>query len=283
MLRYLPDNKAANKSVSFILKYYYLATESALLAYNRRKIAKASKLKKNSRLVSILLPTFNRSYLLRDRAIRTVLEQTYLDFELIIADDGSTDDTKDIVHAIDDQRIKYIYVDRKSYRYPNQAIYHWFAGPVVALNAALSVASGNWIARIDDDDEWTKEHLEVLVSFAEKNNFEFVSSDLLIFEDKSQKIVTPFDDPSDMTGIGATQTWLYRSYLSFFKYNINCWRKSYFRVNDTDLQQRMYLSGVKIVYLPKVTAMIRPRPDESLIGSKAYLSDTKKYEDFYNK
>jgi hypothetical protein len=78
------------------------------------------------------------------------------------------------------------------------------------------------------------------------------------------------------------QTWLYRNYLRSFKYNINCWRKSYFRVNDTDLGQRFYLSGVRIGFLNRVTAMIRPRPDEKFIGSRAYSSDPEKYEDKYS-
>ena len=53
---------------------------------------------------------------------------------------------------------------------------HWFAGPVNAINKGLEKATGDWIARIDDDDLWTNDHLKSLLFFAIKNDLEFVSS-----------------------------------------------------------------------------------------------------------
>lgn len=280
MLRYMPDIPLFNRAISFYLRNYFLFKEFFLLRFYRTKWRGHHALKQNP-LISIYIPTYNRGQILINRAINSVLRQTYKNYELIIADDGSVDDTKNLVHQISDPRIKYICVSRKKYRYPNKAIYHWLAGPVTAANAALTVCKGEWIARIDDDDEWLPTHLENLLRHANSNDFEFVSSDIEIIENGVIRVVTGFDDPRDQTGIGATQTWLYKSYLKFFRYNINCWRKSYFRVNDTDVAQRMYLAGVKIGYLHEVTAKIEPRPDESSIGSKAYLQNSMKYEKFY--
>ncbi len=280
MLRYLPDNIFFNITISFILKNYFYLKESILLRVYRLTWNSIYN-ETNNPLISVYIPTYNRGEILLSRAIKAVLSQTYRNFELIIADDGSMDNTKNLVLQIQDPRIRYISVSRKKYRYPNKAFYHWLAGPVIAANAALSACKGDWIARIDDDDEWTPDHLEKLLNHAISGDYEFVSSDLEIVENGVSRIVTGFSDPKDPTGIGATQTWLYKSYLKFYKYNINCWRKSYFRVNDTDLQQRIYLSGVKIGYLPEVTAKIEPRPGEEKIGSAAYLSNEKKYENFY--
>ena len=280
MLRYLPDSPFYNRSISTILKSAYSFAEPAKLKILR--LTKSSNSSLANPKISIITPTYNRAKILKHRAIPSVLEQSYRNFEFIIVDDGSTDDTKEVIQSFGDERIRYFKTDRSSYRYPNVAIYHWFAGPVVALNAGLSQVKGDWIARIDDDDEWTPDHLESLLNFANSANCEFVSSDLLMLENGGERVVTPFSDPADYTGIGATQTWLYRSYLASFRYNINCWRKSYFRVNDTDLQQRLYSAGVRIGYLPKVTAIIRPRPDEHHIGSRAYLQNAEHYEKFYS-
>jgi len=57
--------------------------------------------------VSVVIPTYNRAHLV-GRAIRSVLNQTYQDFEIIVVDDGSTDNTKEVVKSFNDPRIRYI-------------------------------------------------------------------------------------------------------------------------------------------------------------------------------
>lgn len=59
-------------------------------------------------MISVIIPTYNRAELLK-RAAQSVLAQTYKDFELIIVDDGSTDNTKEIVESLNDSRIVYVY------------------------------------------------------------------------------------------------------------------------------------------------------------------------------
>jgi glycosyltransferase involved in cell wall biosynthesis len=229
------------------------------------------------------IATFNRADILVERAINSVLSQTYKNIELIIIDDGSSDNTEAVVRNLcdADARIKYKKISRLQYRYPNKAIYHWFTGSTVAANAGLKLCSGLWIARLDDDDEWTNDHLQKLLKFAQNGNYEFVSSAIRFFEGDKCWDVHTSDDPRDKTGVGAMQTWLYRNYLKKFKYNINCWRKDYFKVNDTDLAERFYLSRVRIGFLPEVTALIKPRPGEEFVGSRAYTSSSKKYEEIY--
>ena len=82
---------------------------------------------------------------------------------------------------------------------------------------------------------------------------------------------------NEIPPIGGVQTWLYRSYLKFFKANINCWRKSWNKVNDLDLQNRFYLAGVKMDYLKLSTCIIKPRPGENEIGLKAYKAKPENY------
>ncbi len=229
-------------------------------------------------LISVYVPTYNRAGLLMERCVKTVLAQTYANFELIIVGDHCTDRTEALVREVDDSRVRFFNIPKRGYRYPPTAENHWLAGPVVAANQALSMIRGKWIARIDDDDMWTADHLETLLRFAQAGDYEFVSASYLAERHGNQVIV---DVKDSSPRIGGTQTWLYRSYLNFMKYNIDCWRKSWNRVNDTDLQDRMYKAGVRMGYLEKVVAMVLPRPGESTIGLEAYRGRAQEMQDHF--
>ncbi|OGZ43239.1 MAG: hypothetical protein A3J55_02495 [Candidatus Ryanbacteria bacterium RIFCSPHIGHO2_02_FULL_45_17b] len=91
-------------------------------------------------LVSVSIPTFNRAPLLR-RSIESILNQTFTDFELIIVDDGSTDDTKSLIDSFHDPRIRYIRHETKKGLYPSR-------------NTCIKNSVGTYIALQDSDDEW---------------------------------------------------------------------------------------------------------------------------------
>lgn len=98
--------------------------------------------------VSVIIPTYNRAHLV-GRATQSVLNQTYKDFELIIVDDGSTDNTKDIIREFrkKDKRIKYIRHEKNR-------------GGSAARNTGIKATRGEYIAFQDSDDEWLSEKLE---------------------------------------------------------------------------------------------------------------------------
>ena len=96
--------------------------------------------------VSIILATYNRRHLL-GRSVKSVLNQTYQDYELIIVDDGSTDDTEKVVQNFNSEKIKYI-------KHPKNK------GIPAARNTGIRLAEGDYIAFQDDDDEWMPEKLE---------------------------------------------------------------------------------------------------------------------------
>ena len=89
--------------------------------------------------VSVVIPTFNRADTIGD-SIKSVLEQTFKDFEVIVVDDGSTDGTESVVAAFGDSRIKYIMQDN--------------AGACAARNNGIRHANGEYIAFQDSDDYW---------------------------------------------------------------------------------------------------------------------------------
>lgn len=250
--------------------------------------------KTNLPLISVCIPTFNRAKILMERAVDSVFSQSYQNFELIIIGDSCTDDTAKLLSKIKDKRLIFENLRERKKNYAQTVENHWFVGPAIPSNRALEIANGDWIARIDDDDIWSKFHLEKLVNFAQENNFEFVSS---LYEEErfgerkvvqgvhaldtyyTQKVYYNMDQSPK---IGGVSTWLYRSYLKFMKYNIDCWRKKWNRVNDIDLSLRFYKAGVRMGFLEEVLAYIIPRPGEESVGLEAYKLSSKEMLDKYN-
>jgi glycosyltransferase involved in cell wall biosynthesis len=102
--------------------------------------------------VSVAISTYNRAHLV-GRAIRSALAQTAGDFELIVVDDGSADDTQAVLAAVGDSRLHIARHER------NQGISR-------TRNTALGLARGEWIAFLDDDNEWVPEYLERQLALA---------------------------------------------------------------------------------------------------------------------
>lgn len=96
--------------------------------------------------VSVIIPAYNRAHLVM-RAINSVLNQTFQDFEIIIVDDASRDNTEELVRGIHDKRIFYIQHEKNR-------------GGSAARNTGIKQARGEYIAFLDSDDEWLPEKLE---------------------------------------------------------------------------------------------------------------------------
>ena len=104
--------------------------------------------------VSVVIPTYNRAHLL-SRAVKSVLSQTYQDFEVIIVDDGSNDHTRETIEGFDEKRIAYI-------KHP------WNKGVSAARNTGVRHAKGKYVALQDSDDEWLPDKLERQIALLEK-------------------------------------------------------------------------------------------------------------------
>jgi glycosyltransferase involved in cell wall biosynthesis len=98
---------------------------------------------KNAPLVSVVIPTSNRANLLK-RALESVLSQTYRKLEILVIDDASRDNTRAVVEAFKDDRIRYLRHDIN-------------LGGSAARNSGIRAAKGHFIAFLDDDDEWVPE------------------------------------------------------------------------------------------------------------------------------
>ena len=96
-------------------------------------------------LISIITPTYNCAQFIGE-TIKSVINQTYTNWEMIIVDDASNDNTEEVVKSIKDERIKYIRLKENS-------------GAATARNIAMENASGKFMAFLDSDDIWIKDKL----------------------------------------------------------------------------------------------------------------------------
>lgn len=117
----------------------------------------------NKDLVSVIIATFNRADFIND-TVQSILEQNYSMFEIIVIDDGSTDNTKDLISRFGDKRIKYFWQENKGL-------------PAIARNRGVSFAQGEYLAFLDSDDIWLPKKLDKQMEIIKKNpNITFVST-----------------------------------------------------------------------------------------------------------
>jgi glycosyltransferase involved in cell wall biosynthesis len=123
--------------------------------------------------VSVIIPVRNRETLIQ-RAIHSVLNQTYRDFEIIVVDDGSTDNTASVAALLAEQDKRVRLLRHVSNR-----------GAQAARNTGIRNAKGEWIAFLDSDDQWYPESLEVRLQLAVKNKLHVVHSECDVLKPES--------------------------------------------------------------------------------------------------
>ena len=129
-----------------------------------------------SDLISIITPTYNCGKFIGE-TIESVINQTYENWEMIIVDDCSKDNTKDIVnkYAQNDDRIKYHLLEKNS-------------GAAIARTKAMELANGNYMAFLDSDDLWVEDKLEKQLKFMKENNFNFVCTEYEQIDEQSNPL-----------------------------------------------------------------------------------------------
>lgn len=279
--------------VSKFNEMYFSLIEPARLKMERFKYEKFYEDVNEKPLVSICVPTYNRAEILIERAVKTALSQSYENIELVIVGDHCTDGTAEMLSEVKDPRLKFYNLPGRHRKYPKNIENHWYVGGAVPANEAMRLAKGKWIARLDDDDTWSQDHIERLLKYAVDGNYEFVSA--LYAEERFgvRKVIDGVhaldayftrcekDNFRSSPKIGGVSTWFKRSYLRFMEYNIDCWRKDWNRVWDIDLALRIYGSGARMGFCEEVLAYVVPRPGETTVGLEAYkLSEEDKMKHY---
>lgn len=126
-------------------------------------------------MISVIIPTYNRGQII-EKAINSVLKQTYKELEIIVVDDCSTDDTFKIVQSIDDERVKYFRLAENS-------------GACYARNYGVNNAIGKYIAFQDSDDVWDLSKLEKQLNYLKINEADVVFCSFAKIEGEKTKII----------------------------------------------------------------------------------------------
>ncbi len=140
-------------------------------------------------LVSVIMPSYNTEKFISD-AVKSVLAQTYKNWELIIVDDCSTDGTDKVLEPfLTDSRI--VYIKNKENK-----------GAAYSRNLALERAKGKWIAFLDSDDLWKPEKLTKQIAFMEKGGYSFSYTDYEEVDENSNPLNVRVTGPKKITKTG---------------------------------------------------------------------------------
>ena len=157
--------------------------------------------------ISIILPTYNSDDVL-ENAIKSVIEQTYKNWELVIIENGKKGQAEQIAQSFNDKRIIYMYQEQ-----PNVSN---------AINVGLENVTGKYVAFIDSDDRYEKDFLQKMVQYLEQNNLQLVTCGYRKLSDKSKMLI------KDNTSIFKTTN--IKEYLEITKENYlynELWNKVY--------------------------------------------------------
>lgn len=222
-----------------------------------------------SELISVIIPTYNRAYIIQD-SIFSVLNQTYKDIELLVIDDGSTDDTESKVKEIHDNRIRYIKQENK--------------GACAARNKGILLANGKYIAFNDSDDIWYEYKLERQINTLKKYDADIVFCKL---DRENYRNGVPshihegfLTQNTDLMGIG-TQTLFGKKEI--FKDNL--FKEDLPRLQDTEilirlcLKHSIYCMDEKLVKWQLQPNSISKDRDKLYMAVKLILQEDRNYLD----
>lgn len=202
-------------------------------------------------LVTIRISTKDRPDLLVERSVAAACRQSYENIEILVVGDGCDGRTEAALRSVNDPRLRYVNLGRTG-RYPSDSLQRWLVAGSTAMNAGLLLSSGDWIAPCDDDDEFTDDHVELLLRHAQENRLEFVWSKTAIQNENGIVREIGSESFADVTH-GAV---LYSMGLSFFQYSATAYRL--YLPADQHLWSRMRRAGVKTGFLDRVTYRYYP-------------------------
>ncbi|RXJ69006.1 glycosyl transferase [Halarcobacter ebronensis] len=191
---------------------------------------------------SVVVPAYNREKEL-PKCIESVLNQTFQNFELIVVDNGSTDNTKDVVekYIIKDERVKYFWQENSG-------------SPAGSRNTGIEKALGEWIAFLDSDDYWYLSKLEEVNSIIDKSSHDIIA--ISHYEDKEiNGVYHSTLEHGKVLSISAYEELLFQGNAlstsamtvrkdKLFEVGLFDTRKGYFAVEDYDMWMKLAKVGL---------------------------------------
>jgi len=199
-------------------------------------------------LITVRIATYNRPKELAEVAIASVLRQTYQNFEIIVVGDHSSDETGEAIQKIGDKRIRYVNFQSRNL-YPEDPQNRWRVAGSPGMNLGAYLAKGQWIAPLDDDDEFTPDHLEKLLKQALATKSEMAYGALIQKNVVNGEEHTIWSSPPEISKF-SFQGAMYMKLLNFFEYDEQSWVVR--EPGDWNLCRRMRLAGVKMAAIKDI-------------------------------
>lgn len=199
--------------------------------------------------VSAVISTYNRNDLLFGRSLASVLRQTHQDLDVHVVADGmrgaQLDELESRMSDLGDSRVRLWHIPRQDY--PDDPGQKWCVLGLNARNHGLDQAQGEWVAPLDDDDEWTDDHIAVLLREAQDKGVEFAyGQSLYHWPDKHFQMAGSWPPGFGAFCDGAQ---LYRNGLGY-RYDPECVSREL--PEDGDMWIRMRDGGVTFSFLRQV-------------------------------
>jgi glycosyltransferase involved in cell wall biosynthesis len=195
-------------------------------------------------LVTVVITTYSNWHLLRERALPSVLAQTYERFECIVVGDAAPPQAAEVVESFGDSRLRFINLPYRG-PYPARPEDAWHVSGTTPYNTALAVANGRWIGSVSDDDALRPRYVESLLALARETRAE-VAYGQINQRDPDGTVTVLGVFPPEL-GHWGTQSSLIHSGLRYMGLQVSDWL---FRIpNDWSLADRMLRIGVRFEML----------------------------------
>lgn len=211
-------------------------------------------------LITVPIATYKRPVALVETAIASVLRQTYQNFEIVVVSDGPSDETRQAVASVDDARIRYHELPAKTVM-PKHRRNRWLVAGAAPKNEAVRLASGSWIAQLDDDDEFTPDHLATLLRLARQQRAELAYGMTVQHNVNTGRTARIWSDPPVEGGFSFLGA-LYHRALGFLEYDEAGWLTD--EPEDWRLVRRMLAIGVRHAATRDVVGTMHTDPDKAI-------------------
>ncbi|HEX4308053.1 MAG TPA: glycosyltransferase family 2 protein [Solirubrobacterales bacterium] len=207
-------------------------------------------------LISARIGVYRPGPELFERALASIRAQTYADWEAILVCDGPDPETAARVAQLGDERVRCVQRPRNG-PYPEDPAARWRVAGVHPFNHAVALARGAWIAPLDQDDEWSPDHLEVLLEAARRTGAEVVYGAARVRLDDEE---TWFGSWPPRLGEFGFQAAIYHAGLADFTYDVNAHLRG--EPADWNLARRMLEAGVSFEFVERIVASYWPTPGQ---------------------
>lgn len=198
-------------------------------------------------LVSVRIATYNSGRLVAERAIASALNQTHKNIEVVVVGDHCDEETERAVRSVSDPRVRFENLSRRG-DYPSDPARRWMVAGTVPMNRALDLARGEWIAPLDDDDEFTPDHVEVLLDACRSRDLEFAYGVAEMEVQPNAWELIGWWPLADGGIVHASV--LYMARIAFLRHDIEAWKL--WEPGDWNLWRRMRAAGVRMGFVNKV-------------------------------